>query len=581
MKKKIFCIMLILTVILSMPNELVLAGDTSSESLTQTIVPVDEAVDNVIDILTVNDFHGNVKESGKNIGMSKMVGYINAQKAKNPNTIVVSGGDNYQGTALSNLTYGAPVNEMFKGMNLLASAVGNHEFDWGVDRIEQWAKDGNFTFLASNIYDKTTNQPVTWAKPYLIHKIADKKIAFIGLSTIETAYKTKVENVKTLEFKSAKDAANIWIDFLKSGKANEGVPDIIIALTHVPSAQESRGSDPTLPVTGDEIESLCSVDGLDAVITGHSHKTVSGYINKIPVVQAYKYGRAVGKLSIILNEDGTVKSITPSVESVYKLTSDLLVEDTQTKDTYTKFENEFAPIANEVLGELKGTLSHDKSMKNVTPLGYWVTDIMRKATNVKIGLTNGGGLRRTIEEGTITMGDLYEVMPFDNTLVTLKVTGSHLISLVNHGIEAKDMVDGQFAGIKVIYNPKAEYDNRIISITLEDGTPIEMDKEYSVVTNDFAYTGGDKYSFTGATDVVDTFIPIRDELVKYIKSTKTIVTPKANVISSIDTYKIKYGDVLWKIAKIYNIDYKELARINNIANPNKIYTGRTLLVPAN
>lgn len=579
--RKLLSMLLVLTVVFNLHTVFMYAGDdtiTSTPTTTDTTLPAVNQLENVIDILTVNDFHGNVKESGKNIGMSKMVRYINDQKAVNPNTIVVSGGDNYQGTALSNLTYGAPVNEMFKGMDVLASAVGNHEFDWGVDRIEQWAKDGNFTFLASNIYDKTTNEPVTWAKPYLIHEIANKKIAFIGISTIETAHKTKVDNVATLEFKSADEAAKIWVDYLQAGKAEEGTPDIIIALTHVPTWQDNYGENPETPITGDEINALCQVEGLDAVITGHSHKTVAGYINDKPVVQAYKYGRAVGKISIELNEDGSVKSITPSVDSVYKNSKDLL-EDPETKEVYDKYEEDFAPIANEVVGKLEGRLSHDTN--NVTPLGYYVTDIMRKSANAQIGLTNGGGLRRSLEEGDITMGDLYEVIPFDNTLVTMEVSGSLLQSLVDHGIDAADMGDGQFAGLKVIYDPNAEYEKRVVSITLEDGTPLDMDKKYTLVTNDFVATGGDKYNFEGAENVVDTFVPIRDELVKAIKAEGTVVAPTVDVMSTIGTYEIKAGDVLWKIAKVYNTTYQELAKLNNLKNPHKIYTGKTLLVPAN
>ncbi|GKX30164.1 multifunctional 2',3'-cyclic-nucleotide 2'-phosphodiesterase/5'-nucleotidase/3'-nucleotidase [Vallitalea longa] len=581
--RKLLSMLLILTVIFNLNTLFMFASDdteVSTPAATDTILPATQQIENVIDILTVNDFHGNVTESGKNIGMAKMVRYINDQKAKNPNTIVVSGGDNYQGTALSNLTYGAPVNEMFKGMGVIASAVGNHEFDWGANRIEQWGKDGNFTFLAANIYNKETNEPVEWAKPYLIHEVAGKKIAFIGLSTVETAYKTKVDNVAAIEFKPADEAAKIWVDYLKSGKAEEGTPDIIIALTHVPTWQDDYGENPELPITGEEIGTLCKVEGIDAVITGHSHKTVSGYINDKPVIQAYKYGRAVGKLSIGLNEDGSVKSITPSVNSVYKISSDL-VEDPETKEIHDKYVADFAPIANEVVGQLNGRLSHDSGYKNVTPLGLWTADIMRKAANTEIGLTNGGGLRRSLEEGNITMGDLYEVIPFDNTLTTMEVTGQHLKELVNHGIEAADMGDGQFAGLKVIYNPKADYENRIVSFTLEDGTPVDMNKKYTLTTNDFVATGGDQYNFDGAENIVDTFVPIRDELAKAIKAEGTVTAPEVNVISQLSTYKIKVGDVLWKIAELYNTTYQELAKLNNLKNPHLIYSGKTLLVPAN
>ena len=117
-----------------------------------------------VDVLSFNDFHGNLaedtSETGKNVGVAKLVGAIKAAKASNENTIVVSGGDNYQGSAMSNLTHGAPVSAMMKSVGVVASSVGNHEFDWGMSWISKWAQDGNFDFLAANIYDKTTGQPV-------------------------------------------------------------------------------------------------------------------------------------------------------------------------------------------------------------------------------------------------------------------------------------------------------------------------------------------------------------------------------------------------------------------------------------
>lgn len=572
-----------LMLVIGLSSNIALASDTSKDTTTTTDpAPVTteakevEQVTNVIDILTFNDFHGNVEEKGKNIGMAKMVGYVNDQKAKNPNTLVVAAGDNYQGTALSNLTYGAPVTEMFKAMNLTASAVGNHEFDWGADRIAKWAEDGGFPYLAANIYEKATGEPVSWAKPYIIEEVNGKKIAFVGLSTIQTAYQTALENVKDLEFKTAAEGAKIWIDFLKAGKAEEGTPDVIIALTHVPSDQDRD----TKVVEGNELDALTKVEGLDAVITGHSHRTVAGEMNGVPVVQAYKYGRSVGKISIELNEDKTVKAITPSVEAVYKI-SENIIPDEATKATYDKFEADFAPIKGEVAGQLDRVMSHDRSHANVTELGYWVSDIMRKATNTQIGLTNGGGLRRSLEAGTVTMGDLYEIMPYDNTLVTMTVTGEHLKRLVDHGIEADFMTDGQFAGLKVVYDKSKEYENRITSITLEDGTPIEMDKTYTLVTNDFIFGGGDKYDFKGATDVVDTFVPIRDAIKDAFKATDVVKVPEVNVIKgeSETVYVIQVNDVLWKIAKKYNMTYQELAQYNEIKNPHLIYSGKELRIP--
>ena len=183
----------------------------------------------------------------------------------------------------------------------------------------------------------------------------------------------------------------------------------------------------------------------------------------------------------------------------------------------------------EMKNTIKEDLIHDRK-GSLTPLGYWATDVMRKATNTQVGLTNGGGLRRTLFKGDITMGDLYEIMPFDNQLVVVKVKGKDLKALIDHGIDADFMTDGQFAGLKVVYDPAKEYEHKIVKITLEDGTPIEDEKIYTLVTNDFIVTGGDRYDFSNAIEVKDLFVPIRDALVDNIKANGGIAIPDISEI---------------------------------------------------
>lgn len=546
-----------------------------------------------IDIISFNDFHGNVaedtREKGKNIGMAKMVGYVNQARAKNPNIIVVSGGDNYQGTAISNLTYGAPVSKMMKAMKLSASAVGNHEFDWGSHRIANWAKDGNFDYLAANIYDKNTNAPVSWAKPYKILDIDGVKIALIGLSTCETQYQTKVEFVKDITFKPAHEAAAQWVKFLKDGKAKEGKPDVIVAITHIPSEQDEA----TKVIIGDELDKLTKVDGIDAVVTGHSHRTVSGIMNGKPVVQAYKYGRALGKLHITV-EDGKILEIKPEVDMVSKNKSDIIPDETTAK-ILEEDSKSLSSVLDVKLGVADSDITHDRK-GSLTKLGYWTTDVMRKYANTQIGLTNGGGVRRTLYKGDITMGDMYEIMPFDNQLVIVKVTGKHLKALIDHGIGADFMTDGQFSGLKVIYDPTKPYEHRITSITLEDGTPIKDDEIYSVATNDFIVSGGDRYDFKNAIEIKDLFVPIRDALVENIKKnggikspdiseilkpiseTKKVVETKTNSESKI--YIVKRNENLTKIAEKNGVSVEKLIKENKIKNPNIIYIGQKLVIPA-
>lgn len=544
-----------------------------------TFVPslsfADEAV--TIDIYSINDFHGALAESGKNVGMAKLVGAVNALKAQNPNTIVVSAGDHYQGSAMSNLTYGEPVSDMLKLLDIQVSAVGNHEFDWGVSHFTKWQEDANLTFLASNIYDKATGNPVAWAKPYVFIEKAGKKIAFIGLSTQETAYKTKADNVANLEFKDPAESAKVWVDYLMAGKDEAGVPDAIIALTHIPASQEGYGEDATKPVTGDEVLSIASVKGLSGIVSAHNHATVAGYANGTPVVEGYYNGRTLGNLKLVFSSEGL--KVTPAVDNLYKRSADI-TPDPVALETFEQWNEKLGPTLNEVIGKADGTFSHDRyAGASTTVLGRWVSETMAKAAGTQIAIQNGGGLRRDIPEGDITYGLLYEVMPFDNTLVTMKLSGQDLWNNIEHGIANQEIGNASFSGIQVDFDSEREAGKRVLAIRLNDGTPIKLDAYYTVVINDFMYPAGDKFDFSNAIEVKDTFVPIRDALVNEIKAMGTIVAKPADYAVEYGEYTVVAGDVLWKIAKKFGTTYQNLGRINALKNVHLILPGQVLLTP--
>ena len=131
------------------------------------------------------------------------------------------------------------------------------------------------------------------------------------------------------------------------------------------------------------------------------------------------------------------------------------------------------------------------------------------------------------------MGDLYEIMPFDNYLVVLDLTGEDLKKAIDHGIMNPSVTDGAFTGLIVEYDSSKEFEHRITKITLPDGTPLDMKKTYRVVINDFMYTGGDSYDFTNAKNVDETYIPVRDIFVDTIKKAKQITPKKVDYIKDI------------------------------------------------
>ena len=482
-----------------------------------------------IEVVSFNDFHGRLKEDtsarGKDVGMEKFATAVkDVIKKYNGNAIVVSAGDNYQGSAITVLTKGAPVSDMMKEIGVSASAVGNHEFDWGIDSFEKWKKDGGFPFLAANIINTKTNKPVKWAKPYLIVERDGVKVAFIGLATIETPFVTAKKNISNLKFTDPVKAAQQWIDFLNEGKAEAGKPDVIIALTHIASYQDKPGA----KITGKEITALCSeTKGLNAVISGHSHKIVSGYINNIPVVQAYSNGRALGILKIELNDKNELEKITPSVIAIYK-NKDKLQKDKEATKIYSKYMKQMKKL-DIAIGKADGSLLKNENGENISGIGSWVTKAITEQADTQIAIVNSGGLRTGLNKGSITITNMYGLMPFDNTILTMKLSGKDLKRVMEHSLGGT----GEFYGLKVHYDSNAPAGKQIVSMSLLNGKPIEMNKFYSVATLDFAFDGGDKFDFSGAKDVKKTDETLRDLLIKQIKEKKTIHPVKTDYLINV------------------------------------------------
>ncbi|GAB6169590.1 5'-nucleotidase C-terminal domain-containing protein [Clostridium carnis] len=455
---------------------------------------------NRVDILSINDFHGSVLESGKNIGAAKMAGVINKYRSKANDiysVIPVSAGDSFQGTAISNLTHGAPVIDMYKSIGLETSAIGNHEFDWDRSDFANWQKDGGFDFVAANIVYKKTGELVDFAKPYIMIERNGAKIAFIGIATTDTVTSTKADKIEDLDFLDPVETLDKWSEIARKDGANA-----IVALTHSGAIEEKDGS-----IVGEAADIAKDAKDVDAVIAAHNHRFVDGYVNGIPVVQGGYNGRGVATIRFTFDNDKNLISAEPYTH-VFVGKEDILPVDAGVKALIDKHNENLGPIFAEKVAYIENKLDHDRN-KGVTPLGITVSEAMRKITGTQISINNGGGIRRALEAGDITVGDMYEILPFDNTIVTLDVKGEDLVKLIEHGINPPSFGWGQYAGLKVWYD---EATGKVTSMRLSDGTKIKMNEYYSVAINDFMLTGGDGYDFSNAINVVNTQIVMRDSI---------------------------------------------------------------------
>ncbi|MFZ5351909.1 MAG: 5'-nucleotidase C-terminal domain-containing protein [Bacillota bacterium] len=459
-----------------------------------------------IDVLSTNDFHGAVEGSSSNPGAAKLAAYVNYYKAMNPNgTLVLDGGDAFQGTPISNVHRGKPVVEMMGAIGYDAMVVGNHEFDWGIEAaLESLKLDKDIALLAANIYEN--GKPVNWAKPYAIVEKNGIKVGIIGLSTPETAITAHADYVGNFEFKDPVEVANALIPEVKKAGA-----EVIVLLTHIPGMQDSK----TKEVTGALADLAKGVTGAHVIVGGHSHKTVYGMINGAAVIEAYYNGRNLGYATVVY--DPVAKKVLGAGASTIDVAKGKLAVTpvAEVQAIVDKYNEELKPIFGEVIGKTAVELKRDYNNESI--LGNWSADVMRKKAGVQIAMQNAGGLRCDIAAGDITVGTIFTFMPFDNTLVTAEMTGAQIKAVMEQSVTLyKGMM--QVSGIKVTYDSTQAEGSRVIEMTLTDGTAIEMDKTYTVCTNDFLSGGQDGFVTLKEVKWTNTYILIRDALIEDVKA---------------------------------------------------------------
>ena len=464
-----------------------------------------------LQILSMNDYHGSLAESGKNPGAAKVTQFLADQKAHNPEgTILLAAGDMMQGSPDSNLLYGKSVIDVMNYLTFDAMTLGNHEFDWGIGVLEERIQQAAFPVLCANIIDRRTGKSPDFVKPYIIVERKGIKVAVIGVTTQETEVTTNPRVIANYAFADPASVIRYLVPQLKQQGAQ-----VIVVLAHLGSYMNKAGI-----ITGDGAKLVRESTGSDAIITGHSHQTVYGKVEEIPVIQASYNGRAVGMIEMVIDsQSGTVQSSEVTVLPVPNTT----VPDPAMEQFLHHSLQEIEPLKKTAVGYTRYELSHDRSAPVQTVLGQFVTDGIRQTAKSDIAFCNTGGLRTSIAAGAITMGNLYEVMPFDNTLYTLDLTGKEVMEVLEYGLGNKQFGMMQYAGLTIVYDPQAPQGNRIVSVKLLNGKPLAIDKTYKVVINDFMAAGGDGFiMLQGGKNRRDTGIFLRDSLAEVIKKTKVI-----------------------------------------------------------
>ena len=424
-----------------------------------------------VNIIFFNDFHGAVEN--QKLGASKFIQAI--KEWSNKNTIVVSGGDNFYGEAISNLLYGEPVAKMFKEIKLTASAVGNHDLTWGIEKMYELEETMDAPFISANIY---TNNNYRLFKPYIIKKINGVKVAFIGLTTQNTKIQGNINIVKNLVFADPVLSIKNTIAQVKK----EGA-DIVILLTHIATYMK----DDKIYFENDDLDKLTQIKDVNLILTAHYHNLIYGLTNNKIILQNEANGKTIMKITIPYNKYRKL-IVSPNIEirDLYdEVVDNNLINDNNTDIVLDKYKNELSTILNKQLGKIDYDLTHSRDKQSV--FGNFINKILLKKSKAQISIINSGLIRNDIKKGNITYKDLYSSIPFNNNIVKIKLDGKSIKNIFKH-FQNNKIAHIQYSGIKLKNN----------KLFLNNNKAIKDNELYTIITNDFLLNGGDGFDFSNA-----------------------------------------------------------------------------------
>lgn len=587
MKKRVLSLVLISLLILSSFN-FVLGVDTTLDTTKK------------ITIIHTNDTHSRLLDTDGGLGFARISTIIQQTKKDNPNTLVLDAGDTLHGMPIVNISKGENAIKVLEAAGYNYMTLGNHDFNYGQKRLLELKDMTSVKMLSANILYKNGEYVFT---PFIIKEIDGIKVGIFGLTTPQTTYMTSPDNVTDLTFADPVDVSK------KMVKELADKTDIIIALTHI-------GLDESSVITSKKLAE--SVEGIDVIIDGHSHTVLeSGMtVNNTLIAQTGNYDKNLGFINIQI-KDGKITDKKAELLSAEKAKEIAL--DTNISSYIDTIKKENEPVFAKVVA--KTDIALDGARENVrtkeTNLGNLSADAVRNAAGSDIGLVNGGNIRTSIPVGDITFGKVAELFPFGNTVQVKKITGTDLLKVLEQSVSGYPATQGGFlqvSGLTFNFDASKEKGSRVIEINV-GGKPLEKNKEYTVAINDFLGIGGDGYEVFKSYPVVAEFGTYEEIFAAYLNSngTKGIdvsgritalevkpvpVTPEVKpvpvtpeikpevkptqpeTLTNEISYTVISGDVLWKIAVKHNTTWQKLAEYNKLANPNLIFPGQIIKIPA-
>ena len=476
-----------------------------------------------LNILHINDLHSRIEainkydstcsaeEASKNEcfgGIARVKTAIDTRRGElgEANLLVLDAGDQFQGSLFYSMFKSGPIADFMNGIRFDAMAIGNHEFDDGPEELLKFIDATDFPIISGNTIAAEGSPVAGKFEPYIIKEMGGQKVAVVSVLATDTDETSSPGN--TIRFEDE-------IEYLKgavSDLESQGINKIIL-LSHVGYERDKQIA--------------AAVDGIDVIVGGHSHTLLSSTDEKaagpyptlvknpagtdVPIVQAYAYSKYLGDLKVVFDDNGVVTS----AEGAPKLLDSSVVPDAGFSAKVEELGKPLQELKQKVVGSAEDTIVGDRDVCRVEEcsMGNLVADAQLervKDQGITISIANSGGLRASIDAGDITMGEVLTVLPFQNTVATFQLKGSDLRAALENGVGQIEEVAGRFpqvAGMKYSFDKSKPPGERITDIQVKEGeafVPLDPEKTYGVVTNNYVRGGGDGFKVL-ATNAINAY----------------------------------------------------------------------------
>jgi 2',3'-cyclic-nucleotide 2'-phosphodiesterase (5'-nucleotidase family) len=474
-------------------------------------------------IVHTNDFHGRLlpqQAEGRALGGSAVLAahFDSAAARFDGPTVILSAGDDMQGTAISNLSWGRATIAAHNVAGYDAAALGNHEFDWGIDTLRARVAQSRFPWLGANVFVAGTRRHPDWVRPWVMIERGGVRTAVIGIALSTTPELVLAGRTDGLDFAPEAPAID-----QAAREARAAGADFVVVTAHVGATCEQSGEAPagaSGACEGEVLEMAAALtEPVDLIVGGHTHRRVLTTQGTIPIAEAASYSTAYSVTDLERRGNRTVATR----REVRVPWASEVAPDTAVARIVAQWERDVRPVTERVVVTAAQAMEREGGEY---PLGNLVADAMRTQTGAQASIVNNGSVRRDLPAGPLSWGVLFELHPFGNAVVRMEVTGAQLRAALENAVTG-GRIGAHISGMTVRWDPAAPDGSRIREIRLDGGGVVRDGDTVVLGLSEFMATGGDRFTSLAQGRMTRTSLVDLDALIAHLTSLPQPIAPPA------------------------------------------------------